>query len=311
MESIVVIGQKERYADMMLTDKQVADFWENGFIIARAALTSADLQPVIDELSAFIDMRAQKLKAEGKIEHLYEDEPFEKRYGLLFKQSKEIGLGIDIMQLRGRAMFEFLHNDNLVDIAESLVGPEVTCNPIQHVRAKPPVAYEAHEGPSFHNVPWHQDAGVMMPEADGSRVLTFWLPLGDATAQMGCMRVLPGVPQLHGYLKHQKEGGTTIWPELLPNIEPVVAACQKGDVVIMDKFTPHSSTPNRTDLCRWSLDLRYQPTGEHTGRTAHPEFVVRSANNPNSVMRDYDEWCRLWIDAFQNPRGVSMHRNER
>ena len=296
---------------MKLTEEQITTFWQNGFLIARGALTDADLQPVIDELSAFIDRRARELQKEGKVEDLHEDAPFEKRYGLIFKQCKEIGNGIDIMQMRGQAMFGFLHNDNLLDVAESLVGPEVTCNPIQHVRAKPPVVYEKNEGPGFHNVPWHQDAGVMMPEADVSNVLTFWLPIGDATDEMGCMRVLPGVPKSHGYLKHQKEGGTTIWPELLPDVEPVVASCKKGDVVIMDKFTPHSSTPNRTDLCRWSLDLRYQPTGEHTGRTAHPEFVVRSASNPNSVMDDYDEWCRLWIDAFENPRGVSMHRNER
>ncbi|MDA0710933.1 MAG: phytanoyl-CoA dioxygenase family protein, partial [bacterium] len=271
----------------------------------------ADLQPVIDELSAFIDRRATELKTQGKLADLYPNEPFEKRYGFLFDQCKEISKGLDIMQIRGRAMFEFLHNPNLLDVASSLVGPEVTCNPIQHIRSKPPSAYEKNEGPGFHNVPWHQDAGVMMPEADLSNVLTFWLPIGDATAEMGCMRILPGVPKSHGYLKHQREGGTTIWPELLPEIEPVVAACQKGDIVVMDKFTPHRSTPNRTDLCRWSMDLRYQPTGDHTGRTAHPEFVVRSQKNPESVMDDYEAWCRLWMDAFENPRGMSMHRNER
>jgi len=266
---------------------------------------------VIDELSAFIDRRAKELKDEGKIDNLHAGEPFETRYGLLFKQCQEIGKGIDIMQMRGRAMFEFLHNDNLLDVAESIVGPEVTCNPIQHVRAKPPAVYEGHENAGFHNVPWHQDAGVMMPEADVSNVVTFWLPVGDATEEMGCMRILPGVPKSHGYLKLQKEGGTTILPELLPDVEPVIASCKKGDVVLMDKFTPHSSTPNRSNLCRWSLDLRYQPTDEHTGRTAHPEFVVRSPSQPERVMDDYDEWCRLWVDAFENPRGVSMHRNER
>ncbi len=296
---------------MGLTAEQVAAFDRDGFLIARGVLTDADLQPVRDELSAFIDRRARELKAEGKNVDLHTNAPFETRYGLLFKQCSEIGKGIDIMQMRGQAMFEFLHNKHLLNVAVSLLGPEVTCNPIQHVRAKPPAVYEGHENPGFHNVPWHQDAGVMMPEADGSRVITFWLPLGDATEAMGCMKVLPGVPKNYGYLKHQKEGGTTIWPELLPKIEPVSAACRKGDVVLMDKFTPHSSTPNRSMLCRWSLDLRYQPTGEHTGRTAHPEFVVRSKCDPGSVMKDYERWCFLWDDAFKNPRGVSMHRNER
>lgn len=293
---------------MSLTPAQVAQFRSTGFFIARQILTDADLQPVIDELNAFIDQRARQLKAEGLIEDLHEDAPFETRYGLLFAQSPKINQGMDIMQLRGRAMFEFLRNDHMLDLVESLVGPEITCNPIQHVRAKPPAKYEEKTGSSFHNVPWHQDAGVMMPEAEDSDVITFWLPLGDATEDNGCMYILPNVVKV-GYLKHRPEGGTSIRPELMPKEEPVAAACRKGDVVLLDKFTPHHSKPNRSDQCRWSLDLRYQPTGHHTGRTGHPDFVARSAD-PTRELRDYDEWCRLWSDALENKRGVVMHRND-
>ena len=125
---------------MGLTKDQVATFWEDGFLIAEGVLTYKDLKPVIDELCKFIDRRALELAAENKIENLYEDEPFEKRYGLLFNQCKAMSKGMDIMQMCGPAMFEFLHNDNLLDVSASIVGREVTCNPIQHVRAKPPGA---------------------------------------------------------------------------------------------------------------------------------------------------------------------------
>ncbi|MEZ4615518.1 MAG: phytanoyl-CoA dioxygenase family protein [Caldilineaceae bacterium] len=73
---------------------------------------------------------------------------------------------------------------------------------------------------------------------------------------MGCMEALPGVHK-DGYLRHKKEG-TTIDPELMPGVEPVALECRKGDVVFMSRFTPHRSTPNKSELCRWSLDLRYQ-----------------------------------------------------
>ncbi len=294
---------------MKLTEEQREIFRTQGFLIARGALSDADLQPVIDELSAWIDARARQLQTEGKLTDLHEDAPFTTRYGLLFNQCKEIGNGLDIMHYRGRAMFEFLHNDNLLELLGSLLGPELTCNPIQHLRAKPPVAYEGNAGPSFHNAPWHQDAGVMMAEAEGSNIITCWLPIGNATQEMGCMEVLPGLVET-GYLEHQREGGTTIRPQLMPDIEPVVAACNKGDIVLMSCFTPHRSTPNYSDECRWSLDLRYQPTGQHTGRTGHPDFVVRSAADPSSEMRDYDKWCRLWTDAFENPKGYVGHRSQ-
>ena len=294
---------------MQLTTQQVEDFHNHGVIVACGILTDADLQPVIDELSAWIDDRAQTLHAEGKIAELHEDAPFEQRYGLLFGQCQDIGQGMDIMFYRGQAMFHFLHNARLLDAVEGLVGPEITCNPIQHLRAKPPVAFDPHTGPSFHVVPWHQDAGVMMPEAEGSNVVTCWLPLGDATEEMGCMQALPDVFR-NGYLRHLRAGGTTIDPALMPDAEPISLACRKGDVVFMHRLTPHRSTPNVSDQCRWSLDLRYQTTGHHTGRTAHPDFVVRSRQAPSSVMDSYPKWRTDWIDAFENPHGVVGHRAE-
>ena len=294
---------------MQLTVEQIEEFNTRGALIARGALAHADQQPLIDELSQWIDDRARALEAEGKIDDLHEDAPFETRYGLLFKQCPEIGQGMDIMHYRGRAMFEFLRNENLLDLLESLLGPELTCNPIQHLRSKPPQAYEDRTGPSFHNAPWHQDAGVMMPEAEGSDVVTCWLPLVNATVAHGCMEVLPGLVET-GYLRHQAAGGTTIVPDIMPDIEATPLECQRGDVVLMSRFTPHRSTPNLTDECRWSLDLRYQPTGQHTGRTGHPDFIARSRRDPACKLSDYNEWCRLWVDAFENPRGFVGHRGE-
>ena len=218
-------------------------------------------------------------------------------------------MGLDIMNYRGKAVFEFLHNKNLLDVIESLVGSEIICNPIQHLRPTPPIRYYEDSNPASHIGPLHQDAGVIMPEAEGSDIITCWLPLGDATAEMGCLEVLPGVVK-GGYLRHQPEGGTTIVPEVLPAVEPVPMVCYKGDLVLMSRFTPHRGMPNRSDKCRWSMDLRYHPIGHHTGRTGHPDFVVRSQRDPDSVMLDHAEWCRLWVDAFENPKGVVMHRTD-
>ena len=294
---------------MALSQEQIEEFNTNGVVIAKDILGEDDVQPLIDELCAWVDARARGLHAEGEISVLHEDAPFETRYGLLFGQSKRMGEGLDIMHNRGRAMFEFLHNQNLLDAVESLTGPEIECNPIQHLRAKPPELFDPHSGPSFHVVPWHQDAGVMMAEAEGSNIITCWLPLGDATVEMGCMQALPGVHR-DGYRRHQAGGGTTIAPEVMPETEPISLECFKGDVIFLSRFTPHRSTPNRSNKCRWSLDLRYQTTGHHTGRTAHPEFVVRSQVRLQTVMRDHEAWQRLWDDAFENPRGFAGHRTE-
>lgn len=294
---------------MALSPEQVETFQKEGVLIADGLLCDEDLQPVIDELRAWTDRRAHELYAEGEIADLHEKAPFETRYGLLYGQSRKMGEGLDIMQSRGQALFEFLHNPALLDAVETLTGPEIVCNPIQHLRAKPPEQFDPHTGPSFHVAPWRQDAGVMMEEAENSNIITCWLPLGDATKEMGCMQALPRVHR-EGYRRHREGRGATIAPEAMPEAEPLSLECRKGDVIFLTRFTPHRSTPNHSNKRRWSLDLRYQTTGHHTGRTAHPEFVVRSPGKPETVMQDYETWQQLWIDAFESPRGFVGHRTE-
>lgn len=292
---------------MRLTQEQKDTYRERGVLVVNDALTDEDVQPVITEIEDWISERADALLQDGKIENLCEDEPFDKRFAKLLTQSGEITNGMDIMHYRGKAIFDFMRNENLLDVIEGIVGPEITCNPIQHVRAKPPVI----DGNASWagGVPWHQDAGVMMEEAEGSNIVTCWLPLGDSTIEMGCLEALPGVTEDIGYLTHQKEGGTMIIPDLMPDSEPMMLECHLGDVILLSRFTPHRSQPNKSDRCRWSLDLRFQTTGHHTGRTAHPEFIVRSKKNPDTVLTDHQVWCDLWVDAFENPRGVAKHRS--
>ena len=291
---------------MDLTMDQVAEFRSEGVLVAENVLTDADLAPVIAEYSAWIDARARQLAAEGKISETYRDAPFERRLGLLYAQNTEIATGLDIMFARGKATFDFLRNERLLDAVGSIIGPEITCNPIQHIRAKPP-SNASGEGSGFYNVPWHQDSGVTWLEADDSDIVTCWLALVDATVENGCMEVMPGAFKL-GHLEHQAEGGTTIRPDLLPNVTPQPVPVGKGGIVFMHRHTPHRSTPNYTDGVRWSLDLRFQPTGQPTGRPFHPDFVARSARNPDSVLTNHGEWSKRWVEALETSKGVKAHR---
>jgi phytanoyl-CoA hydroxylase len=291
---------------MRLTEDQVRSFRSEGVLVVENVVTADDLAPVIAEYEQWIDRRARQLQAEGKIADLHEGESFTRRFALLYAQSREIEQGLDIMQARGPAMFAFLRNGNLLDAVECLVGPEITCSPIQHIRAKPPAAVSG-EGAGFYNVPWHQDAGVTWEEADDSDIVTCWVALVDATPENGCMEVMPGVFK-HGYREHQAEGGTTIRPALLPTVEPRPVPVKQGGVVFMHRYTPHRSVPNLTDEVRWSIDLRYQKTGTPTGRPFHPDFVVRSRARPESVLTDHAEWVRLWTDALSQPSPRHAHR---
>lgn len=287
---------------MSLTNDQVGSFREHGYLVAENVLWNEDHAPVIAEYGAWLDCRAKDLE----LRTLHPTASFEQRAALLYAQDRQMLADMDIMMVRGKASFEFLRNPRLLDAVESIVGPEITCSPIQHIRAKPPQSL-SREQSGFYNVPWHQDAGVTWEEADNSDIITCWIPLTDATVENGCMEVMPGAWKL-GYLEHQAQGGTTIRADLLPDIEPKAVPLKKGGIIFMHRYTPHRSTPNVTDGVRWSIDLRYQPTGTPTGRPFHPEFVARSRMNPESELSDHAEWSRRWIEALESSQGIKAHR---
>ena len=123
---------------MRLTKKQCETYRTQGVLIVKNALTDEDLQPVIDEISEWISERALVLKQEGKIEDLYENEPFDRRFGKLLAQSGEMVGGLDIMHYRGKAIFEFLKNDNLLDVIEGIVGPDDPNTPLSLIHISEP-----------------------------------------------------------------------------------------------------------------------------------------------------------------------------
>ncbi|HYE07129.1 MAG TPA: phytanoyl-CoA dioxygenase family protein [Planctomycetota bacterium] len=287
-----------------LTDAEAATFAADGVLVARGLLADADLAPVRDELAAAIDRRAVALHAEGALREMHRDAPFATRFGLLMAQTPRIQDGFDVEPLRGREMFRFFSTPRLLDALERLIGPEISCNPIAHIRAKPPQAQTADDVKGYFSVPWHQDSGVTLAEADASEIVTVWLPLTEATEEMGCLQVLPGAHRL-GHLPHDRVAGygTTIRADRLPRIAPRKLPVRGGDVVFMHRHCPHHSTPNRSQRCRWSLDLRFQRTGDHNGRPWQPDVVVRSRRDPASAMTSYERWCGLWDECLAKPGG--------
>jgi len=287
---------------MQLSQEYREHFEREGYVVVRGGLQDSDLDPVIREYEEYIDKRARELKTEGKISQLHEHEPFGRRLTRICEEDGTIYNELDIMQFRGRALFDFLRNEHLMDLVEGLVGPEITCNPIQHLRPKMPS--RTAKTPNTHIAGWHQDAAVMREEADPIEVLTVWIPMCEATVENGCMQVIPrvvGKGILHTKSAVMEDGE-------LPQTPAVPLPMQKGDVLLMHKETPHNSTPNLSDSIRWSMDLRYQQTGTPSGREVYPSFISRSRANPQSVLTDHGEWCRLWVEGLERGKGYKFYR---
>ncbi len=297
---------------MSLTQDQLRHFMDEGYVIVEGALTGDDLDPVIAGIEAFVDERARVLHREKLITDLHETESFERRLALITRENAAIYDDIDIMNMRAESVFRFLGNGRMLDLVESLVGPEITCSPIQHLRAKLPEGLNSlsSHGSGGGNgeedalaarirenvAPWHQDAQVHHEDADPVFILTVWLPLCDTDEENGCLQIIPRVH--HSRTVYWSEG-FGIEEGRLPEGDVLSLPMKKGDVLLMHKLIPHRSIPNRSDTIRWSLDLRYQQTGLPTGRSFYPNFIVRSRRHPEFVLSDYGTWNRGWEEALK------------
>ena len=191
----------------------------------------------------------------------------------------------------------------LLAAVEVFVGPEIYSNPTQHVRIKPPEDHLGQDGPivgEMAQTVWHQDLATIMPEADNSRILTVWIAVSEATRENGCLLVAPGSHK-RGLVKHCRDPRSSYSRQAIPDRlvgdRRVALEMDPGDVLFMDKLTMHASLPNLSEDIRWSVDLRYQPGGEPTGRPWFPGFVARSRSAPESVLANAAAWAALWHRA--------------
>jgi hypothetical protein len=284
------------------------EFAEQGFAVVEDILHPVeDLQPLIDDYATALDDLARQWRDEGTLSNLYADLPFGKRLiavirdaGLPYSQYFDISLPLGEITTTtpihlSAAVFDLLRNPRLLDTVETIIGPEIYSNPIQHVRIKPPehlLGTGQREGLTT-KTGWHQDQGVALPEADVSDILTVWVAVTDATEENGCLCV---VPRSHrgNLITHCRNKEI---PASLVGSNPVAVPMRRGSALLMHRRTQHSSLPNTSDDIRWSFDLRYQPVGEPTGRPMFPGFIARSHRDPKSVLSDYQVWREMWLEA--------------
>lgn len=284
-----------------------------GYLVVEDVLDpGADITPLLDEYAGVLDQIARRWHEEAAIASMYAELPFCDRLVRISAESgrklsgyfdislPQSGIERDTPIHLGPAVFDLLTKPRLLDVVESVIGPEIYANPVQHVRMKLPAhALTAGTSDGLNaRIPWHQDNGVVLPEADEATILTVWLPLTDATVMNGCLQV---VPRSHrGDLAPHCPGprGAEIPEPLIDAGAAVPLPMRAGSVLLMHQRTMHSSLDNLTgDQVRISFDLRYQPVGQPSGRPAFPGFVARSAAHPGSVLRDAAAWAQLWLDA--------------
>ncbi|NQW09641.1 MAG: phytanoyl-CoA dioxygenase family protein [Alphaproteobacteria bacterium] len=313
-----------------LTDAQIDAFQDRGYLLVEGLIDTARIcAPIERDYTTLLDGLTEQLVREGRLSSTWSGLPFGERVIKLYQETGELfiqhfnisvppkaGIPADIPICLAPSVFRALTNDVLLDAVESLIGPEIAINPVQHTRIKPPsvVLDSAGASRSLHGAlgitpdnglvartPWHQDNAVLTPDADQTEMVTVWFPITDASIDMGCLAVQPGSHR--GGLRTHCPSRTTdlfIPAAALDDQDGIPIPMKRGDALFLHPHMCHSSRGNQSQAIRWSFDLRYQRRGQPSGRAILPTFVARSREAPETIVRDPDTWARTWRETIHD-----------
>jgi len=274
----------------LLTDQQVKQFFEDGYVIIPKFFTKEEIQPVMDAIDRLVDELAEDLFNGGKIKNKHKEEGF---YTRLSKLEDEFPGASVLLHKRGKLpkeIAEMWGNPRLLDVIEQVLGSDIAAHPVWNLRTKTP------NNPNV-TVPWHQDAAYMTDESVNLLQPTAWIPFLDATVQNGCMQVFKGGHQ-PGLVAHHICCTGTSWyieidekvmKESLGDREIVTCPIPLGGFLLINQLIPHRSLENLSNQVRWSVDLRWQRPQDDCNHGLKKPLLLRTAKE-RDAKPDWAAW---------------------
>ncbi len=295
---------------MLLSNDDLTRYQRDGYLLLRQVFDRPALEPVRRVIADFVDDRIRELHAAGKISDPHPDAPFETRWALVSKQLHDAKdrppQWGGKQHLVGPAIYDLYTDPRLTDIVASILGPELTAHGDYWIRTKT-------LGDPDAPLSWHQDSTYFLGRDDSDyidsyppeTVLTVWIPLVEVDERSGCLWLVRGSTRFGAIPFHRNARRQWEPTRDVSHYGTVTSApMQLGDVLLFNNLTLHTGGNNTTDRVRWSIDLRYSPTGQSFAwhqrgeqvEESYPVFVGRS-DDPSRVM-SWDQWLDKWRNTW-------------
>jgi ectoine hydroxylase-related dioxygenase (phytanoyl-CoA dioxygenase family) len=215
---------------MMLTDQDVEFFRANGYLLPQQQLFSPE-----------------------RLERL--EEIFNKH---LADKGDKLSDELDTPHFRDPELLDFLLSDEVLDVIEPLVGPDIALWS-SHFISKDPFTGRA--------TPWHEDSAYWEGRFDSyDRIVTVWLALENpSNRENGCMRVIPGSHLAGGFSQNYVAtdmSEQTFHAEIaeVDEDKAVDFELQRGEFSLHDGRIVHGAKPNTSPVRRTGYTMRYFPS---------------------------------------------------
>ncbi len=189
-------------------------------------------------------------------------------------------------------LFEFLMADEVLDIVEPLIGPNIGLWS-SHFIAKEPYVGRA--------TPWHEDSTYWKGRLDSmDKIVTVWLAIDKVDRENGCMRVIPGT-HTNGFSDYEDVDkanntfGSEIRADQIDESQAVYFELEPGFASLHDGRIIHGAEANTSPRRRagytmryFSMDMKFNPNAK--GNETHKLWLCRGANVADNPIEPTPVW---------------------
>jgi ectoine hydroxylase-related dioxygenase (phytanoyl-CoA dioxygenase family) len=163
--------------------------------------------------------------------------------------------GLDMIHVRDHRLLEFLLSDDVLDLVEPLVGPNIGLW-ASHFISKPPKTGKA--------TPWHEDSAYWNGRVSTmAGICTLWLALDDVFPENGAMAVIPGT-HANGFSDYMEvDSAENIFPSQITEVDEskaVTLTLAPNQCSLHEARIIHGAKANTSDHRRTGYTMRYFPT---------------------------------------------------
>ena len=185
---------------------------------------------------------------------------------------------MDMIHTRDPRLLEFLLSEEVLDLIEPVVGPNIGLW-ASHFISKDPYKGVA--------TPWHEDSSYWNGRTSSmERICTVWLAVDEATKENGCMAVIPG-SQHGGFSDYEPVDaatnlfGSKIKADQFDETKAVYFELKPDECSLHEARLIHGAQANTSDKRRAGYTLRYFPTTTKVypeKNVGHPLWLARGVD---------------------------------
>ena len=182
---------------------------------------------------------------------------------------RKLNSELDTPHFRDERLLKFLLADEVLDLVEPLIGPNIGLWSSHFICKEPLIGKQT---------PWHEDSAYW----DGrltrfDKIITIWLAIDRSWKENGCMRVIPGTHR-NGFSEYEAVGeNENIFNREIKKVDDSKAVyfeLERGECSLHDSRIIHGAQANKSPHRRCGYTMRYFSTEARVIPEKNPGFKI-------------------------------------